>query len=106
MTSSSAPDFPELRRVFSGYLHEDFLAESGSPEAALGAFWADADPDERRRFQREVVRFLARAATLDAHGVQQLLFQLGCRWTPPSPAALASVLTDAAHLSQPPSNSS
>jgi hypothetical protein len=105
VTSSAAPDFPELRRVFSGYLHEDFLAESGSPEAALATFWADADPDERRRFQHEVVRFLARVATLDADGVQELLFQLGCRWRPPSPDALTGLLTDAAHLTKRPSNS-
>lgn len=105
MTGSAAPDFPELRRVFSGYLHEDFLAESGSPEAALAAFWSDADSDERRRFQREVARFLSRAATLDADAVQELLFRLGCRWRPASPDALAALLSGAAHLTKPPSSS-
>jgi hypothetical protein len=105
VTSSAASDFPELRRVFSGYLHEDFLAESGSAEAALAGFWADADPDERRRFQREVALFLARAATLDTDAIQELLFQLGCRWRPPSLETVISLLTDAAHLSQRPSNS-
>jgi hypothetical protein len=105
VTSSAASDFPELRRVFSGYLHEDFLAESGSAQAALTGFWADADPDERRRFQREVVRFLARAATLDVDAIHELLIQLGCRWRPPSFDALTTLLTVAAHLSKPPSNS-
>jgi hypothetical protein len=105
VTGSAASGFPELRRVFSGYLHEDFLAESGSAEAALGRFWEDADPDERRRFQREVARFLARAAALDADATQELLSQLGCRWRPPSLEALTGLLTVAAHLSNPPSKS-
>jgi hypothetical protein len=100
VTSKPASEFPELERVFSGYLHEDVLAESGSPEAALATFWADADSGERQRFQREAARFLSHAATLDAHAVQELLVQLGCRWRPPSSEALVRVLTDAAHLSK------
>ena len=37
MTRLKPSAFPELRRVFDGYLHEDVLAEHGTPEAALGA---------------------------------------------------------------------
>ncbi len=42
MTHWAASEFPELARVFSGYLHEDFVAQHGSPEAALRAFREDA----------------------------------------------------------------
>jgi hypothetical protein len=88
--------------VFSGYLHEDFLAEAGSPEAALHAFWADADARERERFQRDVKRFLAHTATLDLQALRDLVHQLGCRWTPSSRATFVGLLTDAAHLPKPP----
>ena len=98
MTRLSRSSFPELRRVFSGYLHEDVLAEAGTPEAALRTFWADADAGERRRFQREVEHFLTHVATLDLEDVRRLAEQLGSRWVPPSREALTALLTDAAHL--------
>jgi len=43
MTHVDASRFPELRRVFEGYLHEDFVAEYCSAAAAIAAFRADAD---------------------------------------------------------------
>jgi hypothetical protein len=98
MTRDAASAFPELRRFFSGYLHEDFVAESGTPEAALRAFWADADAGERRRFQREAARFLAHTATLDLDAVRDLVQQLGGRWMPPARDVLVGLLTDAARL--------
>ena len=98
MTHDAASDFPELRRVFSGYLHEDVLEESGTPKAALEMFWEDADPDERRRFQHEVARFLEHTSSLDLSALRDLVNQLGSRWTPPSAKALAGLLTEAAHL--------
>ena len=98
MTRGKPAGFPELERVFSGYLHEDVLEESGTPEAALKTFWAEAAPDERRRFQHEVTRFLAHTSTLDLGALRDLVWELGCRWTPPSPAALAGLLAEAAHL--------
>ena len=36
-----APDFPELRRFFEGYMHEDFMHEYGTAEGALRAYEAD-----------------------------------------------------------------
>jgi len=102
LTHDTASDFPELRRVFSGYLHEDVLEESGSPEAALTMFWTDAAPDERRRFQHEVTRFLAHTSSLDLVALRDLVYQLGARWTPPTATALAGLLTEAAHLPEPP----
>jgi hypothetical protein len=85
-------DFPELRRVFNGYLHEDFPEEHGTPSAALRAFSEDANPAERQRFSKEAERFLARTATLEFNEVCDLVARLGCRWTPPSREALAALL--------------
>ena len=98
MTRVSASAFPELRRFFSGYLHEDFLAESGTPDAALSEFWADTGPDERRRFQREARRFLTHTATLGLDDLRDLIHRLGCRWIPPDREALVALLTGAVHL--------
>ena len=95
--------FPELRRVFSGYLHEDSLVETGTPEAALQVFRADASPDERRRFQREVKRFLAQTSALNLDDLRDLVYQLGCRWIPSSREALVELLREAAELREPPS---
>ena len=96
-----ASAFPELRRVFTGYLHEDALAEAGTPGAALRTFWADAAPDERRRFQREVGRFLALTAPLTLDDVRNLVRQLGSRWIPPSREALVALLTGASNQTEP-----
>lgn len=103
MTHVSPSAFPELRRFFSGYLHEDFLVETGTPDAALRAFWADAGSDERRRFQREAKRFLTRTASLELDALHELIRQLGCRWMPSSREALVGFLTDAARRPDAPS---
>ena len=94
MTRVVPSAFPELRRVFSGYLHEDSLTESGTPEAALQTFRDDASPDERRRFQQEVKQFLAQTATLNLDELRDLVYQLGCRWIPSSREALVALLTE------------
>lgn len=94
MTRFKPTAFPELQRVFAGYLHEDVLAEHGSPEKALRAYRTDAAPEEVRRFRREAKRFLALSSTLDFDKVRALLHDLGSRWIPPSREALVAVLTD------------
>jgi hypothetical protein len=88
-------DFPEMQRVFEGYLHEDFLEEYRTPLAALRAYHEDANTSERQRFSREVRRFLERTATLDFSDVRILMTSLGCRWTPRSRKALVALLTEA-----------
>jgi hypothetical protein len=95
VTRGKAAAYPELRRVLAGYLHEDYLLDAGAPEAALRAYLADASPGERRRFQRDVARFLAHIATLDFDAARDLFKELGSRWTPPSHEALVALLTDA-----------
>jgi hypothetical protein len=102
VTRTSHATFPELRRVFSAYLHEDFRVEAGTPETALRTFWTDAAPDERRRFQREAERFIAQTASLDLAGLRALVHDLGCRWVPPSREALVDVLTAPANQPDPP----
>ena len=98
MTRVSASAFPALRRFFSGYLHEDFLTDAGSPEGALRTFWADASSDERRRFQREAKRFLADTSSLEFDAQRDLVQRLGGRWVPPTREALVQLLTGVEHL--------
>jgi hypothetical protein len=94
LTRRSPSAFPELQRVFAGYLHEDVLVEHGSAEAALRAFRADASAAELRRFQKEVKRFLAQTSTLEFDTVRARLHQLGSSWVPRSREALVAALTD------------
>ena len=84
--------FPALRLVFSGYLHEDFAVEYGSPEQAVAAFLADASDVERRRFAKEARRFLRATASVEFEKVRQLIEQMGSRWIPESHAALVAAL--------------
>jgi hypothetical protein len=98
MKTLKPSDFPEIQRVFTGYLHEDFLDEYGTPLAALRAFHDDANVSERRRFAAEMRRFLERTATLDFTELRAVIGRLGCRWSPGSRKALVSLLTDAANL--------
>ena len=92
MTSLDASHFPELRRVFEGYLHEDFLAEYGSAAAAIDAFRADATAAEARAFRDEVRRFLALTGTLDFAKVRESVTRLGSRWIPHSRQEIETVL--------------
>ena len=98
MIKDAASEFPELERVFSGYLHEDFATEYGSPEAALRAFHDDASPAEWRRFQREAERLAVLAGTRDLDDICAMLQRLGSRWAPSSRDALMTLLRDVAHL--------
>jgi CdiI immunity protein len=96
LTRRTSSGFPELQRVFSGYLHEDVLAEYGSPEAALRAYRDDAAAAEVRRFRSEAKRLLTQSRSLDFDKARALFHQLGSRWIPPSREALIALLTDAA----------
>ena len=91
-------EFPELRRAFTAYLHEDFSVEHGTPARALQAFLADAEPSERRRFLLEAKQLIDHLDGLSLRDVQALLARLGARWTPSSRQAvidlLESVLND------------
>jgi len=92
MTRGAGSEFPELERVFSGYFHEDFAVQYGTPEAAIRAFRHDASPAEWRRFQRELKRLVKLADDRDFDHVCRVLQQLGSRWVPSSRTALIAVL--------------
>jgi hypothetical protein len=98
MTRDAVSEFPQLSRVFSGYLHEDLAAEYGSPDAALAAFRDDASPAEWHRFQREANRLAKLAADGRFEDLCSLVQRLGSRWTPPSREALITLLTRAADM--------
>jgi hypothetical protein len=93
--------FSALRQVFTGYLHEDFLVEHGTPAAAMRAFRADASPAEINRFRAESARFLAETEPLDFAAVRALVSRLGSKWVPPSRDALTALLRDAGDGSEP-----
>lgn len=98
MNGGAATEFPELSRVLSGYLHEDFTAEFASPDAALQAFRDDASPAEWRRFQREAKDFVRMAGAASFEDLCGLLHRLGSRWTPASKEALIELMTEVARL--------
>ena len=95
MKQVQASDFPELRKVFTAYLHEDFLEEHASAAAALRAFVEDANENERQRFRADAARFIDATADLELADVRTLLSTLGARWVPASRKALLSALRTA-----------
>jgi hypothetical protein len=95
MKALKASEFPELQRAFSGYLHEDFVEEHGTPAAALQAFQEDASPVENLRFRAEARRFLERIEKAELSDVRTLMARLGCRWSPRSRKALIALFADA-----------
>ena len=91
-----APDYPQLRQFFEGYLHEDFVQEHRSPEGAMRAFEADASPAELRRFRAEAKRLLARVESQELDDIRELLAKLGSKWVPRSRAAVTKLVAAAA----------
>ena len=91
-----APEFPELRRFFEGYMHEDFVHEYGTPEGALRAYEADASEPERRRLRNDATKMLAAVEACSLADARALLGSLGAKWTPRSLAALKKWLAAAA----------
>ena len=94
MKNLKASEFPELQRVFSGYLHQDFLEEYDDAGAALRAFLDDANTAENRRFRSEARRLLERVHVLDLRELRALMISLGSCWVPPSRKALIALITD------------
>ncbi len=89
-----APAFPALASFGRGYLHQDFLEEHGSPEAALEAFLADATPGEARRLAREWQDFALRLRGRPPAVVRRLLAaELGTAWSPRSGARVVALFS-------------
>jgi hypothetical protein len=91
-----ATDYPELRRFFEGYMHEDFVHAYGTPEGALRAYEADASEPERRRLRSDATRMMARVESGSLADARSLVRSLGAKWTPRSLAALRKWLAAAA----------
>ncbi len=86
-------DFPALAQFLAGYLHQDFPAIHGTPQAALIAFRAEATIKERRAFAVDAQRFLAATATLSWPAMKRALAALGGAWAPPSRLAVERLLS-------------
>jgi hypothetical protein len=79
----SPATFPQLQSFFSGYLHEDFLVEYGSPEGALRAWRMDASTKESQQLDREAARLLEAATNLPFDRVAAFVRRdLGSSWRP------------------------
>ena len=94
MKRVKAADFPELQRVFTAYLHEDFVEEYDTPASAVRAFLEEADAGERARFRKEAKQFLAATETYDLARLRTLLSRLGSRWVPPTRDAVIALLRE------------
>ena len=71
MKTLKPSDFPEMQRVFAGYLHEDFLDEYGTPLAASGRFMTTPTPpnvgvfpQRRNDFSNERPRLISTSCVL------------------------------------------
>lgn len=91
-----AEDFPALRDFLAGYLHEDFMQEHGTPDAAARAFAADASADEMDQVRRDAARFAAMIQDWPWSDARLALQRLGAGWAPRSRAALDAWLTKVA----------
>ena len=87
-------DFPALRDFLAGYLHEDFVLEHGTPENAVRAFRADADPGELDSVQRDAARFAQAIEDWPWADARGALRRLGAAWVPGSRSALDALLTN------------
>ena len=92
----NAAEFPCLREFFSGYLHEDFTDEYGSPAGAARAFFGDASLEEAATAREEwqkLHQLLGGRALPEVHAA---LHRLGAAWQPVDVEELATM--DAAFI--------
>jgi hypothetical protein len=81
--SLSVSSFRLLESFFSGYLHEDYASEYGTPEGAVRAWRQDASSKEGQQFDEEAVRFLALAESVPFDEVAAFVRrELGSAWRP------------------------
>lgn len=79
----SRGDFPVLAEFLHAYLHEDYVAEYGSAEAARQVFLADASRDERHALADECARFGDLIAHQPVAVVRRILaHDFGSAWWP------------------------
>ena len=89
-----AKDFPALREFLAGYLHQDFTAEHGTPEAAARAFRAVAAETQSNTVAAELSRFLDVTHAQPFELTRELFTEiLGSAWRPREAAALRHLLS-------------
>lgn len=91
-TLSASERFPALAQFVAGYLHQDFVAEHGTPAGAVLAFLKDANDEERAAFRAEARQFLEAAAFRRWADVTQTFADLGGAWLPQSRADLLTLI--------------
>jgi len=84
--------YPALTEFLSGYLHQDFVAEHGTPAAAYQAFLADASPVEIRNLQQESRALLTATRGASWPATRDAFLALNPGWHPPSQAVLERFL--------------
>jgi hypothetical protein len=88
--------FPQLESFFSGYLHEEFLVDYGSPEGALRAWRLSASPKESQQFDREAERLLEAASAMPFDAIAAFVRRgLGSTWRPSDVARLQKLFAPA-----------
>jgi len=74
--------FPTLKEFSSGYLHEDFIDEYGSPPGAARAFRGDASPEESAQACQEWAKLRKILTGRSIPELQTSLQKLGGAWRP------------------------
>jgi hypothetical protein len=86
-------DFPVLAEFLHAYLHEDYLAEYGSAEAARQVFLADASRDERHALADECARFSSLVTGQPVAIIRRILgHDFGSAWRPSRASDVTSLL--------------
>jgi CdiI immunity protein len=81
-------DYPALREFFSGYLHQDFVEEYGSPTDALRGFLADASGDEILQVKEEWSALRRALRNRPWSETQSAITKLGSAWLPENESPL------------------
>ena len=84
---------PALTGFLRGYLHEDFLEEHGSAEAAARAFRDAASPAELEALEADLDTLAQAVSDLPIARIRRLLVdELGSAWIPGSRAELERLI--------------
>lgn len=84
-------DFPVLRDILPGYLHQEFAQEYGSAVGAVQSFLSEASGDEILGVKEEWQRFRNTMRERPLEEVQAALVRLGVAWRPEKEEELKGV---------------
>jgi hypothetical protein len=80
--AKATPEFPALRDLFSGYLHQDFQDEYGSAAKAAKAFCGDASEEEIAAVHAEWRTWRSQLGNAPATNIATSLRAMGAAWQP------------------------